>query len=97
MVTSIFRLSRAAYSEVGGRIFPNFELIQARMYVILTCKYEEELIDNSREKVAIPFFPFLYQMFSDAKGQLAKGLLTPYPVTGFDPISNSSKLLCCKY
>ena len=38
------------------RILPNFKLIQALMYVIVTCKYEMDPIKNSREKVATPFF-----------------------------------------
>ena len=41
-----FRRSRAANSAVGGRIWLNFELIQALMYVIVTCKYEKDPIKN---------------------------------------------------
>ena len=37
------------------RIWPNFKLIQALMYVLVTCKYEMDLIKNSREKVATRF------------------------------------------
>ena len=37
-------------------ILPNFKLIQALMYVIVTCKYEMDPIKHSREKVATPFF-----------------------------------------
>ena len=36
----IFRRLRAANSVVRGRIWPNFKLIQALMYVIITCEYE---------------------------------------------------------
>ena len=50
-----FRHLRAASSVVRGRIWPNFKLIQALMYVIITCKYEKDPIKN-REKVATPFF-----------------------------------------
>ena len=32
----LFRRSRAAYSVVHGRIWPNFKLIKALMYVIIT-------------------------------------------------------------
>ena len=42
--------------ETSGLIWPNFELIQALMYVIITCKYEKDPIKNKREKVATPFF-----------------------------------------
>ena len=34
----------------------NFKLIQALMYVIITCKYEKDPINNSREKMETPFF-----------------------------------------
>ena len=51
-----FRCLRAASSVVRGRIWPNFKLIQALMYVIITCKYEKDPIKNNREKVATPFF-----------------------------------------
>ena len=33
-----------------------FQLIQALMYVIITCKYEKDPIKNSREKVETSFF-----------------------------------------
>ena len=33
-----FRCSRAAYSEVSGEILPKFELIQAIIVVLVTCK-----------------------------------------------------------
>ena len=37
---------------VYGWIWLNFKLIQALMYVIITCKYEKDSIKNNREKVA---------------------------------------------
>ena len=43
--------------ETSSQIWPNFTLIQALMFVIVTCKYEIDLIKNSQEKVATPFFP----------------------------------------
>ena len=52
-----FRRSRAANSVVHGQISPNFELIQALMYIIVTCKYEMNLIKDIRENVMMPFFP----------------------------------------
>ena len=36
---------------------PNFELMQALMYVIVTCKYKKDPIKNSRENVMTPFSP----------------------------------------
>ena len=43
----------------SGWIWPNFELIQALMYVINTCKYEKDLIKNHREKVETLFSPII--------------------------------------
>ena len=43
--------------ETSGWIWQNFKLIQALMYVIITCKYEKDPIKNSREKVETSFFP----------------------------------------
>ena len=43
--------------ETSGWIWPNFKLIQALMYVIITSKYEKDLIKNSPEKVETSFFP----------------------------------------
>ena len=43
--------------ETSGWIWPNFELIQALMYVIITCKYEKDPIKNSPEKMETSFFP----------------------------------------
>ena len=39
-----FRCSKVANSVVPDRIWPIFELIQALMNVIVTCKYEKDLI-----------------------------------------------------
>ena len=55
-IWDFFQRSRAANSVVLGRISPNFELIQALMYIIITCKYEMKPIKNVRENVMTPFF-----------------------------------------
>ena len=52
-----FPTLKAANSVVRGRIRPNFELMQALMYVIVTCKYKKDPIKNSRENVMTPFSP----------------------------------------
>ena len=44
---------------VRDLIWPNFKLIQALMYVIVTCKYEKDPIMNNGEKVATPFFQII--------------------------------------
>ena len=43
--------------ETSGRIWPNFELIQALIHVIITCKYEKDPIKNSGENVMTSFSP----------------------------------------
>ena len=43
--------------ETGGRIWPNFELIQALMHVLITCKYEKDPIKNSGEILMTTFSP----------------------------------------
>ena len=50
METSFFKRLRAANSVVRGQIWPNFKLIQALMYVIITCKYEKDPIKNNQKK-----------------------------------------------
>ena len=81
-IDQFFRCLGAAYSVVRGWIWLNFKLIQALMYVIITCKYEKDPIKNNREKVAILFFKSLHY------------LLPWKPAVGSGQISNSSKLLC---
>ena len=63
-----FRLLRAANSVVHGRIWPNFNLIQAIMYVIITCKYEKDPIKNNREKVAKLFFKLTLSVAMETGG-----------------------------
>ena len=41
--------------ETSGWIWPNFKLIQALMYVIISGKYEKDPIKNSPEKVETSF------------------------------------------
>ena len=65
---SIITLSVAM--ETSGQILPNFKLIQALMYVIVTCKYEMDPIKNSREKNGNTVFPIksLWGFFLTLKG-----------------------------
>ena len=79
-----FRRSRAANSEVSGGILPKFELIQAFIVVLVTCKNEENPIKNEGAKVLTS----LLFDFSDAQGQL-----TLTSAAEFRRNSNSSKLL----
>ena len=43
--------------ETSGRIWPNFELIQAIMHVLIACKYEKDQMKNSGENVMTSFSP----------------------------------------
>ena len=50
MATSIFIFSMADNSVVRGWIWPNFEVIQVFMYIIVTCKYEKDPVKKKRGK-----------------------------------------------
>ena len=52
---SIITLSVAI--ETSGRIWLNFELIQAFMHVLIACKYEKDLMKNSGDNVMTSFSP----------------------------------------
>ena len=43
--------------ETSGRIWPNFELIQASMHDLIACKYEKDQMKNSAENVMTTFSP----------------------------------------
>ena len=51
------RRSRAANSIVLGPIWPNFELVRDVINVLVTCKYEEDLIKNEGARVFTTFSP----------------------------------------
>ena len=51
------RRSRAANSAVLGPIWPNFELVRDVIYVLVTCKYEEDPIKNKGARVFTTFSP----------------------------------------
>ena len=52
-----FRSSRATNSEVSSGIRPKFELIQAFIVVLVTCKNEEDPIKNGGARVLTRFSP----------------------------------------
>ena len=49
--TSFFRRTRADNSGVGGGIWPKFEIIQASMHVLVTCKNEDDRFKNEGARV----------------------------------------------
>ena len=51
------RRSRAANTAVLGPIWPNFELVRNVMDVLVTCKYEEDPIQNKGARVDTTFSP----------------------------------------
>ena len=55
--TAIFRRARADNSGVGGGIWPKFELIQAFMHVLVTCKNEDDRFKNEGARVFTRFLP----------------------------------------
>ena len=66
-----FRRSRAAKSKVSGGILPKFELIQAFIVVLITCKNEEHPIQNEGARVLTRFYHYKSMgIFSDPQRQL---------------------------
>ena len=61
-----FRRSRAANSQVSSGIWPKFELIQAFMHVLITCKYQKDRTLYSRDKVETPIIS-LWGYFLDVQ------------------------------
>ena len=57
MIHQFFRRSRADTSGVGGGIWPKFELNQAFMHVLVTCKNEDDSIKIEGVRVVTTFFP----------------------------------------
>ena len=77
--------------ELLTLIRTNFELIQALMYVIVTCKYEKDPIMNNREKVATPFF---FQILTLSNAMETSGRIWP----NFELIQAFMHvLIACKY
>ena len=52
-----FRRLRATNSVRSDLIWPKFELVQDFMPVLVTCKFETNLIKNKRQKVETSFSP----------------------------------------
>ena len=57
LLFDFFKCSRAANSEVSGGIMPKFELIQAFIVVLVTCKNEKDPIKNKGSRVLTRFSP----------------------------------------
>ena len=57
IMRQFFRRARADNSGVGGGIWPKFELIQAFMHVLTTCKNEDDRIKNEGARVFTRVLP----------------------------------------
>ena len=56
-IVFFFRCSRAVNSVVSGRIWLKFEIIQAFMHVLVSCRNEEDQIKNEGTRVFTSFLP----------------------------------------
>ena len=65
-----FRHSRADNSEVGGPIWPKFELVRNIMHVLVTYKFKMDLINSDREKVAT----FIFRRSMAANSVVSSGI-----------------------
>ena len=68
--TLIFRRARADNSGVDGGIWPKFELIEALMHVLVTCKNEDDRIKHGGARMVTTFFPIIsiWGFFQTLKG-----------------------------
>ena len=57
IIHRFFRRARADNSGVGGGIWPKFELIQAFMHVLVTCKNEDDRFKNAGARVFTRYLP----------------------------------------
>ena len=74
--------------ETSGRIWPNLELIQALIHVLIYCKYEKNPIKNSGENVMTSFSHYKSMgIFPDDQGQL-----TPQSLVRSGRNTNSSEI-----
>ena len=71
---SFFRCSRAAYSEVSGGILPKFELIQAFIVVLVTCKNKEDPIKNEGGRVLTSLLFNFFRRSRAAKSEVSGGI-----------------------
>ena len=84
--------------ETSGRIWPNFELIQALIHVLITCKYEKNPIKNSRENVITSFSPLLvYGDFSRRSRAANSAVLVPIWLNFKLGRDVMDVLVACKY
>ena len=84
--------------ETSGRIWPNFELIQALIQVLITCKYKKDPIKKSGENVMTSFSPLKgYGDFSRPSRVANFAILGPiWP--NFELIQDvMNVLVTCKY
>ena len=84
--------------ETSGRIWPNFELIQALIHVLITCKYEKNPIKVSGENVMTLFSPLqVYGDFSRRSRAANSAVLGPiWP--NFELVRDvMDVLVTCKY
>ena len=93
VVTTLFFLfftfSRAANSEVSDGILPKFEPIQAFMVDLVTCKNEEDPLENKALEWSQHFSHYKsMRIFPNAQRQLTHKSFVEYC-----PISNPSKIL----
>ena len=81
----LVRRSRETNSEVSSGILPKFELIQAFIVFLVTCKNEEDPIKNEGARVLTrfsslkPYGNYLLPWKPEFQSDLAKNLMQPFP------------------
>ena len=69
VIYGLFQQSRANNSQVTGLIMPEFKLIWDLMPVLVTCKFDKDLINNERASMKTSFSYYsLWEIFPVLKG-----------------------------
>ena len=85
-----FHHSRTINSKMNGLIGPKIKLNRAFMPVLVTSKFDGDLIQNERSSVETPFSHYKsMEIVLDSQGQL-----TPWSVVRSGQNSNPSEILC---
>ena len=73
-----FKRSRAANSEVRGRILPKFELVQVLVVVLVTCNNEEDPIKNEDARVLTRLYVVFFRRSRAANSKDSDGILQKF-------------------
>ena len=96
--TVFHTVTQSVAIETSGRIWPNFEFIQAHIHVLITCKYEKDPIKNSGENVKTSFSPLLVYGIFFIRSRAAKSAVLGPIWLNFELVRDVIDVfITCKY